>query len=379
MNARIDVIALVVGLAAIVLSAYLLVGIYDTVNSLDAKLDVLTETIEGVYGVDLAMITGALEERKLTIYSSYVREGILLWAQIFRQKYPFIEVDLVGGTSSQVEERFVTDQKAGVYQADIFAVTDPSSLLSMTRQGFLSPYTVAVDEIYTDKEKIVVNGSDYAYCYTTNFYPVAYNTELVTEEEVALLDTWEGITNPVWKDRCAIVYPTGGGLNAMWYQWYSDYGTEFLEDIAALNPVIYYSNIPAGERLAAGEHAVILSMHEGSISTWAQKGAPVKWTFPPPSMQFTLMQGVVETAPHPNAARLFQEWALSLEGQEAYVRCFGDYPYDKRVTPQWTLDFDWYEAPVDIISPLDVFDDWDDWATKRAEIVTIFRDVFGIM
>lgn len=376
---RLDIIAIVIGLIAIVFNAYILSATNSNIDSLDALLGVLTETIEGVYGVDLDVLTGALEERKLTIYSSYTREGVLAWAQEFKKRYPFIEIDLVGGTSSQVEMRFVTDQKAGAYFADIFAVTDPSSMLNMTRQGYLAPYTVAADGLYTDKTKIVVNGSNYAYCYTFNLYPCAYNTELVTAEEEALLDTWEGITNPIWKDRCAVVYPTGGGLNAMWYQFYSNYGREFLEKIEALNPVIYYSNIPAGERLAAGEHAVIFSVHEGAVSRWAQKGAPLKWKFPAPSMQFTLMQGIVAAAPHPNCAKLFHEWALSLVGQDAYTRCFGDWPYDSRVTPSWIEEFSWYKAPAVTTSPLDIFQDWDDWAVKRHEIVTIFRDVFGIL
>ena len=52
----------------------------------------------------------------------------------------------------------------------------------------------------------------------------------------------------------------------------------------------------------------------------AAQGAPLKWFFAPEGVPVTVFcAGIAKGAGHPNAARLFLDWALSREGQSLMV------------------------------------------------------------
>ena len=52
----------------------------------------------------------------------------------------------------------------------------------------------------------------------------------------------------------------------------------------------------------------------------AVQGAPLKWFFPPEGVPVTVFSaGIAKGAGHPNAAKLFLDWALSREGQALMV------------------------------------------------------------
>ena len=62
---------------------------------------------------------------------------------------------------------------------------------------------------------------------------------------------------------------------------------------------------------------------EGIANTKWLQGAPIRWVRPSPTPDFgNSWQAVSKYAPHPNAARLFQNWSFSAEGavvlQEKY-------------------------------------------------------------
>src|SRR4029077_1420010 len=50
------------------------------------------------------------------------------------------------------------------------------------------------------------------------------------------------------------------------------------------------------------------------------QGAPLKWFFPPEGVPVTVFaSGIAKGGGHPNAAKLFLDWALSREGQALMV------------------------------------------------------------
>ena len=67
--------------------------------------------------------------------------------------------------------------------------------------------------------------------------------------------------------------------------------------------------------LAAGEHKIGISLYAPRIEDLKSKGAPAEWVRTDPVIGFLYLVGIADRAPHPNAARLFLDFALSREGQ----------------------------------------------------------------
>jgi iron(III) transport system substrate-binding protein len=116
--------------------------------------------------------------------------------------------------------------------------------------------------------------------------------------------------------------------------------------MAALKPQVYESKSPMYDRLAAGEHSVVDQASQSDMGGFYQKGAPVRWVFPKPTPANLTVQTISAKAPHPNAARLFQEWAMSPEGQAAWfkVSSVASARADT-VDPRKAAKADWYKEP----------------------------------
>ncbi|MBI4267590.1 MAG: extracellular solute-binding protein, partial [Chloroflexi bacterium] len=70
-----------------------------------------------------------------------------------------------------------------------------------------------------------------------------------------------------------------------------------------------------------GEYKMALPASDSAVAPIIAEGAPLKFL---PMDEGDVGQGesliVLKDAPHPNAAKLFADWALSPEGQEAYAK-----------------------------------------------------------
>ena len=63
------------------------------------------------------------------------------------------------------------------------------------------------------------------------------------------------------------------------------------------------------DRVIAGEQDFTYWAWEGIALTKWQQGAPIRWLHPEADADFRqFLAGVSKYAPHPNAARLFQNW-----------------------------------------------------------------------
>ena len=95
-----------------------------------------------------------------------------------------------------------------------------------------------------------------------------------------------------------------------------------------------------------GEHAIVDQASQSDMGGFYQKGAPVRWVFPKPTPANLTVQTISAKAPHPNAARLFQEWAMSSEGQAAWFKVSSvASARPDTVDPRKAAKADWYKEP----------------------------------
>jgi ABC-type Fe3+ transport system substrate-binding protein len=268
------------------------------------------------------LVKAAQNEGSISYYHNSDIETTGKWTAAFSQKYN-IEMKNMRMPSYPLFDRWLNEERVGRHLADLIQITDPTLLSMAHKQGFIADYVPAGDADIPDdvKEKGVWYGL------FTDPMGIAYNFSKVTPEEDKLIQTggWAALADPRWKDRFGTATPASGGSSyAFCYMFLvtlrDQYGPDFFKKEAANNPDIYASKAPLFERLAAGEYALMDQGSTNTISTYYLKGAPVRWSYPEPTPIALTTQSVCKSGPHPNAARLFQEWCLTAEGQAEWLK-----------------------------------------------------------
>jgi ABC-type Fe3+ transport system substrate-binding protein len=199
------------------------------------------------------------------------------------------------------------------------------------------------------------------YALHAGFMGIGWNTTRTSEADAQSIrdQGWDALGDPRWKGRYGTTTPASGGSDyTFWYMFMVDHkdrwGEPWLRALAANKPDVFISKPPMIDRLAAGEYAIVDQATQDGMTEQFLKGAPVRWMFPDPTPATLLSQLVSANAPHPNAARLFQEWALSAEGMAEWFKYTSVLPtrpdvIDPRKAEKkdW-YGQDWYADPVNL-------------------------------
>jgi iron(III) transport system substrate-binding protein len=149
------------------------------------------------------------------------------------------------------------------------------------------------------------------------FMGIAYNTERVPEAEAP--KTWKDLLDPKWRGTITTKQATSGSQFVQWYELRRLYGDDFWKEFAKQRPKGFDSRAQLFDRLAKGDDKICGMAEWAGYQLVKEKGAPVKFVAPADGLPTaTLATGVVNKAPHPEAARLFLDWLMSPRGQEVY-------------------------------------------------------------
>ena len=270
-----------------------------------------------------SLVAAAKAEGTLTFYHTTAIDPTAVWTGAFTKKYG-ITTQNVRGPSYPLFERWLTEERVGQHIADVIQITDTVLIESAHEEGLIADYTPAsAAGIRPEMKKEGV-----WYTAFVNAMGIAWNsTKVVSPEEEKLIREggWNVLTDPRWKGRIATGTPASGGSSYSYVYMFlggkrDQFGPDFLAKMAALKPQVYDSKSPMYDRLAAGEHAIVDQASQSDMGGFYLKGAPIRWVFPTPTPANLTVQTISAKAPHPNAARLFQDWAMSEEGQAAWFK-----------------------------------------------------------
>ncbi len=265
-----------------------------------------------------ALIEKARAEGRIVFYSVNFNETEHAWIAAFNKRFPFIKVDLLRAPGGQLITRIRSEAASGKLTADVIDYSDRGHLLSMLDlyQEYRPPNAADFDPAaLTDPNRIWPR--------TTTGWCVAHNTELVTDPPRSFRD----LTDPKWKGgQIAQVIAGGGGptWNRVLFER-QVLGEDYWARLAANETVLFPSGAPATDSIIRGETRV--GAQQTNIVIPRQRdGAPIACIIPPEGVPLTSYgAGIPKTAANPNAARLFLNWSLSREGQEAFVRDSGGF------------------------------------------------------
>jgi iron(III) transport system substrate-binding protein len=268
---------------------------------------------------DPALVAAAQKEGEVVWYSTLIINQIVRpVVDAFEAKYPGIKVRSSRATSSDVALKIRNEARAHRVQADLF---DGSNTVFMLQDaGLVAEYRPAAAADWPDDLK-----DPHGLWTAANlfYWTSAYNTNLVSAAEAP--KTYDDLLDPKWKGKIAWtndLTPGGppGFIHNILATMGQGRGMDYLRRFAAQAPV----TIPAAQRVVldhvvSGEYplAVMILNYHATIS--AAKGAPVQWIKMEPLLQSMSLISIVKDSPHPNAAKLLEEFILSDTGQKIFA------------------------------------------------------------
>jgi iron(III) transport system substrate-binding protein len=301
------------------------------------------------------LAAAAKREGEVTIYTSTPVEDMKVLTDAFERKYG-IRTNVWRASSEKVVQRGTTEARAGRFDVDVFDTNGPELEL-LTREKLLAPVETPAsrdlvpEAVLPHRQWIGTRLVIFAF---------AYNTSLVQKSE--LPKTYEGFADPRWKGRLGIE-----AEDADWFATVSGLLGEANAErtfraIVATNGVsVRKGHTLLANLVASGEVPLALTVYNYKAEQLKNKGAPVDWFVLPPAIARVNGVGVATKAPHPNAALLFYEFTLSLEGQKLLLsRDF--------VPTNRNVDTNLNRFPLRFVDPRAVVEDAAKWERRYADI-----------
>jgi iron(III) transport system substrate-binding protein len=259
---------------------------------------------------DARLVHGAEREGKLVWWTTTNLDLSQKILERFEKKYPFVKTELFRAGRGPLLNKILAEALAGRHAWDVLSGSGEMYSPLMEKK-LVTPYGSTESKAY---EASMIGRDGEWIAYHTNTYILGVNTRLVKNEQTPR--SYEALLEPRWKDGKISLdsdaYPILIGLSQAWGK---DKAVNYLKRLAAQNPVVKRGNDERVQLTAAGEYSLVMAYASG-IARVAQKGAPMASVpLDPVVVQINPLQ-VAARAPHPNAARLFTDFALSKEGQE---------------------------------------------------------------
>jgi iron(III) transport system substrate-binding protein len=351
-----------------------------------------------LFGTALAALTGAaaaqapqtFETRFADLIAKAKAEGELTWYQSlleasgkefsahFQQRFG-IKVAHQFMSSGSLWERFRAETASGRHLADVYSSGDTSATREAIKAGYIARYEAATKGEFP-QGWVIDDPNGTAYPTQRVQIAVVYNTQLVKPEDAKVLSTWKGLTDPRFGDGALGLNDPTRALSAVppYYYWTrvakAEYGSEFLEKLAAQKPVIFPGQTEQAARLGAGEYSAGMMVDIVAIQQY-DLGAPIGWHYPAPTPIVIQYSAISKNATHPNAARLFLEYISSEEGLSHYKRASGGSTgrpdLDAKQQPKYAQE-PWYRAPTELF----VIQDWDAALKEYRPIIAEWAALF---
>jgi iron(III) transport system substrate-binding protein len=293
------------------------------------------------------LVEKAKAEGEVSFYSSLQAQQIDPFIQAFRKRYPFVKVNPYRVSGNRQVIKIQTEMNAGNH---LFDVTNGSAeqASALKKIGAIDPYASPQREFFSGSNKDKEG-------YFTSLYAIpivlGYNTNLVKRAEAPR--SYEDLLHPRWKGNMF--------LDDEAYEWFAvllqyfgrEKGLQYMRHLAKQDLRMVRGRTAQSQLLAAGERplAIVLSGH--TVWELKTKGAPLEGVILDPYFAQANKLMLARHAPHPYAAALFIDWALSEEGQ-SMITTFGRVVARKGVNQRFPelVEKDPFLVDVDFIGPI---------------------------
>src|SRR3954451_13487636 len=279
-----------------------------------------------------ALIAAAKQEGQLSLHGPPTPETRQQVPEAFTQRFG-IPVEYNALRSSEIAAKMVTEKQAGFITIDAMMtgltsyadILYPNGMLANLRSQLILPevtdpavWSLELNDLFLDPEHDKLMRLFY-----TATAVAAVNRDYA---DPALIKSAQDLLRPELKGKISVEDPTvsGSGANVAAYNLLQ-HGEDYVRKLYSEQAMVTRDTRQRADWLLRGTAPVGLNMTASELDKALKDGFPIEIIRSLPDSPGTTgsafgVIGLVEGAPHPNAARLFVNWIASREGVEAFSR-----------------------------------------------------------
>ena len=302
----------------------------------------------------------------VVVYSPHDADPLNDGVNMFMEKYPNIQVEVVAAGTGELCNRIKAESAAPI--ADVLWGGGADSLAAF--KDYFAPYECAndefIDEAYKDKDDLWIGESPLPMV-------IFYNKELLEKDGMPIPQSWEDLTDPIYKGKIAYCLPSksGSAYTQLCTMLFAHGGTEdgwqFIEKLYEnLEGRMVDSSGKCHKMVADGEFYIGLTLEKAAVQ-YAEDDS-VGFVYPSDGTS-AVPDGValIKGAPHEENAKLFIDFVTSRECQEAQSQKWGRRPVRNDMEVGEGM------LPLNELTLVDYDFDWA--ANEKETIIERFNDI----
>src|SRR6267143_2259678 len=275
------------------------------------------------------LVAAAKKEGKVAFYTAMDLPVAEKLAKAFEAKFSGVAVRVERSGSERVFQRIAQEMASNIHACDVMNSADAAHFIVFKRNGWLAPYLP--EEVakhfpaqHRDPDGLFV---------TTRVWlsSLGYNTTLVKPEDAP--QSFADLLDPKWAGKMVKGHPAySGTIMTATFQLIRELGWEYLEKLARQKVMQVQSSTDPPKKLALGERAVMADGNEYGVVLLKEAGQPVEPIYPTEGAPTVSgPTGIFASAPHPNAAKLFQAWLHTRATQQFFTDFTAQYSVHAQV------------------------------------------------
>jgi len=268
-----------------------------------------------------ALVAAAMKEGQITWYTSADLRLAEKVGKAFEQKFPGIRARVERAGGERIFSRVAQEYAAGIHVPDAVSTGDAAQFIAWKRSGLLAAYVP--DDVAKDIPAAHRDPDGHYATVRSSLCVIAYNTQLVNSAEAP--KSFADLLDLKWKGKIVKAHPSySGTIMTSTYQMVRELGWTYLEKLAQQQLLQIQSATDTPKKVVLGERPVMADGNESNVLLLKEAGQPIEVVYPAEGTPSIVQPSAIfKAAPHPNAARLFQNYLFSVEGQELFVNIGG--------------------------------------------------------
>jgi iron(III) transport system substrate-binding protein len=279
-----------------------------------------------------ALVEAARKEGKVVWYAAMDLPVSQNVAKRFEARYPGVSVRIERTGSERQFQRLAQEYASKISAADVINASDAAHFVAWKRNGWLAPYVPEdVAKFFPAEHR---DGDGLFASSRIYVVAVAYNTSMVKPDDAP--KGFMDLLHPKWLNRLVKAHPSySGTIMTSTYQVARDLGWDYFEKLARLKVMQVQSSVDPPNKIALGERAAMADGNDFNVILHKEAGRPVEIVYPVEGAPLIVCpNAVLKAAPNPNAARLFQSFLFSQEGQQALCDFAAQHSAHPQVKPK---------------------------------------------
>jgi len=277
-----------------------------------------------------ALIEAARKEGTLVYYSSMDLPVGEKLGKAFEAAYPGVKIQIERSGSERLFQRVAQEFSSDIHAADVINSSDAAHFISWKKNGWLMPF---VPEDVAKYFPPSYRDGDGMFAVSRIWLSsIAVNTSLVKPEDAP--KSFSDLLDPKWAGKVVKGHPAySGTIMTATFEVARDLGWEYFEKLSKQRVMQVQSSTDPPKKLSLGERAVMADGNEYGVVLLKEAGQPVEPIYPAEGTPtISGPTGIFASAPHPNAAKLFQAWLHTRQTQQFFVDFTAQYSAHAQVT-----------------------------------------------